>query len=272
MLKVRGSLLLDSTQVRDEGLVRVHLPWPSNVFRAEDVELEGTVLDAALDERGGALELPLGACFINPADLAEIGARNPLTATPPQKFLERIQGEAHLYENMIEEASPAQRWLYLPKKTSLRYTLDNGLRVTTPIQKQANWIMTIAQNWRDAEAGEYVVPEGAMQAAVARYLHEVQQVLCGKGGYIDRQSSAILPGTGRAVAVNDCKMPLDIVGIPRRVVNVWLKSHEFRAAYGLEGFTTEMAYDKLQEDARVLVGRQPTHRRTNLFSAKIRII
>ena len=121
------------------------------------------------------------------------------------------------------------------------------------------------------EAGNNVhgVFPGAYQSRIMTIWQKQVAALEGKGGYVTKASTAIEPYSGRGVIIPDPTLPIDGVRLPLIMLARLVRNSHFAALYGIGYGDT---YEKLGRlhNQLVLIGRQPTHLRSNILALRLR--
>lgn len=246
-----------------EGLFRVtkSIPKTSGYIKFSEEELKGTVLDHQLNESGGFIKLPVSTPIFIHEEVQQHLPNIPATASP--SWVKTLLPKQHAD---IVFTPKAGNYIYLPAGISKMYQLDSGMMVLSSIQRAANHLIYMINliGYVDLKKNRRVA--GAYNAAVNSYLAAVKREIFYKGGILDSMMGSVLPYSGRAVLINNPDLNLNEVSIPRALLSRWMKYSEFRDALGLED---KDIYSL--EGMRILIGRQPTHRYTNLFSCRIRV-
>jgi hypothetical protein len=271
MIVLRDSILLREGEEAKMPVIKEILP--NNSYRAPDEDLVGTVLDQGATDLGGAIQLPTNCAVFNPDDARALGFSGDPTGAYTLGWMMSVLGpEGDELRRRALTCTSSRRWIYFPASANIRYELENGMKVLTDLQRAGDWLVRVGLTWQRMNARRARPCSAALQRAFARYLGEVKRELCYKNGFLDKNVGCVKEITGRAVAVNNWRLPLDTVGIPAKIVDGWMSNGTFLDLYELRGLSREEAYERLEKFHRVLVGRQPTHRKTNLFSTRIRII
>ncbi len=257
----KAGILLTSPK----GLVDINKPLPRGreaYFDIPEEELKGTVLDPALAEQGGRIPLAGGALVYIPDVVNEVLPFIPAAASP--NWVSRLLPKGQ--EHRVFTIKPRQ-YAYIPRWTNESFDLRSGMRVLTPLQSAANSLVQSREGeLRARNSTSRGVPQ-IYQRAFANYLQAIKAELFRKGGFLDCLVASVLPFTARGVLTNDTQVRPNEVRIPPSVVRKWLSYPNFRETLGIDDRQDIYALD----GKRVLVGRQPSHRYTNLFSMRMRV-
>ena len=257
MLSYRGPFLKDVSN-----LVMVSTPIPRGMvyFDKPTIPLTSTILDPNLATNGGYIRLPKGAMLYIPDEVRVFAPRLPATISPKWVKEKVLPDHANDLVFTVEDNT----YLYLPKGTESSFELQSGMKVLGDLQRAANALVEAVGTYSRASSAPWSEPDVLLQTAFSSYFSTIENELFYKGGMLDCMVASVLSFTARGVLVNDASLAPNQVKIPYAVARKWVRLPEFREAYSLEGSDPQAI-----NGFRILVGRQPTHRYTNLFSMKI---
>ena len=156
-------------------------------------------------------------------------------------------------------------YLRIPKGINKIFKLENGLRIMTGIQKAYNNIIIENNTIRKQE--ENII----YQNIYTDLLVEFNTLLSGKGALYDRACNSLWPYSCRATITNNPNLNINEVSIPYKVLMSWVSTEEVRNAFNIDLNLPSREAVKYLENKRVLVGRQPTHDRSNIMSFVIKL-
>lgn len=257
MLSYRGPFLKDVSN-----LVMVTTPIPRGMvyFDKPTLPLTSTILDPNLATNGGYIRLPKGAMLYIPDEVRVHAPKLPASASPKWVKDKVLPDSAKDLVFTVEDNT----FLYLPRGTESSFQLQSGMKVLGDLQRAANALVEAVGTYSRNSTSPWGQPDVLLQGAFANYLSVIEKGLFYKGGMLDSMVASVLPFTARGVLVNDASLAPNQIKVPYAVVRRWVRYPEFREAYGLEDSDPQSL-----NGVRILVGRQPTHRYTNVFSMRI---
>jgi len=245
-----------------KGFVKITKPLPKGIgyFDAKKLDLEGTVLDPKLSEEGGVIPLISGALLYIPDHVRAVAPNLP-GGMNPEWVKKSVLDDEH--KDLVFQVKRDSH-LYIPKGINESFKLVSEMMILGDLQRASNALIEAGKTYRRSISSPWGPGREAYQKAFDFFLKTAKDELFHKGGMLDCLVASVIPFTTRAVLVNDSALRPDQVRLPWIVAKRWLSFAEFRESYGIEDKNPESL-----NGVPVLVGRQPTHRYSNLFSLKI---
>lgn len=245
-----------------KGFIKITKPLPKGVgyFDVNRVDLEDTVLDPRLSDKGGVIPL-ISNALLYISDHIRTVAPNLPGSMNPEWVKKSVLDDEH--KDLVFKVK-RDSYLYIPEGINNSFKLVSEMMILGDLQRAANALIEAGRTYRRSISSPWGPGREAYQRAFDDFLKTAKDELLGKGGMLDCLVASVIPFTMRGVLVNDAFIRPDQVKLPWIVAKRWLSFSEFRESYGID--------DKNPESLNglpVLVGRQPTHRYTNLFSLRI---
>lgn len=158
-----------------------------------------------------------------------------------------------------------ESYLKIPKGISKIFQLENGMKVLTKLQKAYNNILIENNTIRNKD--ENII----YQNLYTKLMIEFNNLICNKGGLYDRACNSLWPYSCRATITCNPNLKVNEISIPYSVLLNWVSETNLRKVFGIDESLSIKEAVKFLENKRVMVGRQPTHDRSNLLSFIIKL-
>lgn len=238
-------------------------------FRAVNPTLDyaGTIIDPAVQEKGGYIPIPEGFVFFNKFVVArKINKDSISIRSGIFKYLKDICPEATY--------TAGKDWcIYVPAGISSTFTTPTGVNVLTDTQRRYDDLVFSWLGIKEKELAGKKPDETDNVNWVFTYNRLIETVagsLINKSGLFDAAVGCAWPFSMRGVITPDPKLRLNEIRLPFKVIVSWVKKPEFRAVYGIPEDMSVADAVHVMDGRRVLCGRQPSHDASNLLSFVLR--
>ena len=233
----------------------------------EEVDFTGTIWDPELEDKPGLIQLAPDFLYLKDATkFREVTGWRPNWAIyPPERLRSQFvdlkggrEGDAFI------KAGNAV-FVRVPRGINRMFTVTSGVGVLSSLQRAAN---DLIRGMLLAQAMKRENPTGAARMANAslwRYFAALKDELLGLNGIWNKISGARVPYSGRGVAIGNPTLKFDEIGIPKKIIDSFIKHRRFRDFFEADDI-------RAIEGKLVIAGRQPTHDRSNLVAMRVKLV
>lgn len=208
----------------------------------------GSILDERLKESHGQIPIPNGVHFLDTKEYYN------------QKSFQYISHKFQVLNDLF---------IFVPKGLPSSFKTSYGQEIVDELRRSLNDLVELWISYQ--EHGYSVQLDFSWNRSFKRSTSIVLKLLLGKNGLFNRMTGCLWKYSLRGVAVPDPNLEFNEVKIPFKVLKNFVSKEDFRKAYGIpENIRADEAI-KYLDGRRVLLGRNPSHDKSNLMSFVVRI-
>lgn len=249
------------------GSIIITKPLPRRLLEPFDrlnYDFSSTILDPQLDTQPGYIPIRNNIRYYDTYAIRPLLGYDISPWTTSDRVVSLLESKSIDPKQYMHTTS--NNYLMVPPGINRQYITDSGVAVLDPMQRAANDLVEYYIQYRNT-----VIMNMRYQILITTYIDSISKLLLSKGGLFDKLTGCIHPCSGRAVVSCNPTLPVDVVGIPAKMVNRWLHNEEFRSIYNLPDNDLKVAYHTLK-NRLVMVMRQPIHNRGSIVSMKLHIV
>lgn len=231
----------------------------------EDERFDGTIATPEANVTGSAIPIPNNYDMINIFMVRRELNKNYLTVN--KNLGDMLRNE----KPELITSIPDNSYLYMPPGISAPFSTSSGMDIFTNIQNRYDNMIECYRNWIENDKKYNKNLELRWLQCYNRLIGELTSMLVGRGGLYEKAVGCQWKHSLRAVAIPDPSLELNEIEIPTHVIISWLQDINFRKAYDIDENMPIRDAIRFMNGKRIIVGRQPSHDKSNLLSFKLRV-